>query len=114
LPSACGDRRRPARTGNGAGAASLPHRGGGDRTESAPDAEPARRCSFGADARAHRGDPYYTTETLGGKKYFTAVYPDKAIAKACISCHNGHKDSPRKDLKMGDVMGGVVLRLPVK
>jgi hypothetical protein len=62
----------------------------------------------------NKGEPYYTTETLGGKKYFTAVYPDKAIAKACISCHNDHKDSPRKDFKMGEVMGGVVLRLPVK
>jgi hypothetical protein len=60
-----------------------------------------------------KGDPYYKTETLGGKKYFTAVYPDKAVAKACISCHNAHKDSPRTDFKMGDVMGGVVLRLPM-
>jgi len=60
-----------------------------------------------------KGDPYYKTETLGGKKYFTAVYPDTAVAKACISCHNGHKDSPRTDFKMGDVMGGVVLRLPM-
>jgi hypothetical protein len=60
-----------------------------------------------------KGDPYYTTETLGGKKYFTAIYPDKAVAKACITCHNDHKDSPRKDFKMGDVMGGVVLRLPM-
>ncbi|HQS99664.1 MAG: hypothetical protein B7Y26_10675 [Hydrogenophilales bacterium 16-64-46] len=60
------------------------------------------------------GDPYYKTEVLGGKKYFTAIYPDKAVAKACISCHNDHKDSPKKDFKMGDVMGGVVLRLPIK
>ena len=56
---------------------------------------------------------YYTEETLGGKKYFTAVYPDVAVAPACINCHNGHKDSPRTDFKMGDVMGGVVVRIPV-
>jgi hypothetical protein len=62
---------------------------------------------------ANPAQPYYKEETLGGKKYFTAVYPDRAIAKACISCHNDHKDSPRKDFKMGDVMGGVVLRLPM-
>jgi hypothetical protein len=60
-----------------------------------------------------KGDPYYKTETLGGKKYFTAIYPDTAVAQACITCHNGHKDSPRTDFKMGDVMGGVVLRLPM-
>ena len=54
---------------------------------------------------------YYTEETLGGKKYFTAVYADVAVAKACITCHNDHKDSPRTDFKMGDVMGGVVIRI---
>ncbi|MHB1083373.1 MAG: Tll0287-like domain-containing protein [Thiobacillus sp.] len=60
-----------------------------------------------------KGKPYYKTETLAGKKYFTAIYPDTAVAQACITCHNGHKDSPRTDFKMGDVMGGVVLRLPM-
>jgi hypothetical protein len=68
----------------------------------------------GLEAVAKDGKPFYKEETLGGKKYFTAVYPDKAVAKACISCHNDHKDSPRRDFKMGDVMGGVVLRLPMK
>jgi hypothetical protein len=68
----------------------------------------------GLEAIAKDGKPFYKEETLGGKKYFTAVYPDKAVAKACISCHNDHKDSPRRDFKMGDVMGGVVVRLPMK
>lgn len=56
---------------------------------------------------------YYTEETLGGKKYFTAVYADVAVSKACVSCHNGHADSPRTDFKLDDVMGGVVIRIPV-
>ena len=51
--------------------------------------------------------------SVGGKKYFTAVYADTAVAQACVSCHNGHKDSPRKDFKLGDVMGGVVIRIPM-
>jgi len=68
----------------------------------------------GLAAIVKTGAPFYKEETLGGKKYFTAVYPDKAVAKACISCHNDHKDSPKRDFKMGDVMGGVVLRLPLK
>lgn len=38
---------------------------------------------------------------------------DIAVAPACISCHNGHTDSPRSDFKMGDVMGGVVVRIPL-
>jgi hypothetical protein len=60
-----------------------------------------------------KGENYYANEQLGDKKYFTAVYPDVAVAQACISCHNEHKDSPRSDFKMGDVMGGVVVRIPV-
>lgn len=68
----------------------------------------------GLKAVAATKQPYYKEETLGGKKYFTAVYPDYAVAKACITCHNDHKDSPRRDFKMGDVMGGVVLRIPMK
>lgn len=67
----------------------------------------------GLKAIGAKPEPFYKEETLGGKKYFTAIYPDRAVAKACISCHNDHKDSPRKDFKMGEVMGGVVVRLPM-
>jgi len=61
----------------------------------------------------HPGENYYGEETLGGQKYFTAVYADTAVAPACVTCHNTHKDSPRTDFELGDVMGGVVLRIPV-
>jgi hypothetical protein len=61
----------------------------------------------------NKGQNYYGEETLGGKTYFTAVYPDVAVAPACIACHNGHKDSARSDFGLGDVMGGVVVRIPV-
>lgn len=60
------------------------------------------------------GKNYYTKEKLGDVTYFTAVYPDVAVAPACISCHNAHPDSPRSDFKLGEVMGGVVIRIPVK
>lgn len=59
------------------------------------------------------GKNFYADEDLGGVKYFTAVYPDVAVAPACISCHNKHKDSPRSDFKIGEVMGGVVIRIPL-
>lgn len=62
----------------------------------------------------NKGKNYYGEETLGGQKYFTAVYADTAVAKACVSCHNEHLDSPRSDFKLGDVMGGVVIRLPIE
>ncbi|MDT8386593.1 MAG: DUF3365 domain-containing protein [Thiogranum sp.] len=59
------------------------------------------------------GQNYYAEEELGGTKYFTAVYPDIGVAPVCVSCHNDHKDSPRRDFKIGDVMGGVVIRIPL-
>jgi hypothetical protein len=59
------------------------------------------------------GKNYYAEEQLGDTQYFTAVYPDVAVAQACIQCHNEHKDSPRSDFTMGEVMGGVVIRIPL-
>ena len=59
------------------------------------------------------GENYYAEETLGGVKYFTGVYPDTGVAPACVDCHNEHKDSPRTDFKLGEVMGGVVIRIPI-
>ena len=53
----------------------------------------------------------YTEETLNGVSYLTAVYPDVAVSEACVNCHNAHEDSPRKDYKLGDVMGAVVIRV---
>lgn len=58
-------------------------------------------------------EPFYGEEVLDGKKYLTAIYADVAVAAACINCHNGHEDTPRSDFELGDVMGGVVLRLPL-
>lgn len=60
-----------------------------------------------------KDENFYGEETLGDKKYFTAIYADIAVAEACTACHNDHKDSPRRDFKLGDVMGGVVIRLPL-
>ena len=59
------------------------------------------------------GENFYGEEELGGETYFTAVYADVAVAEVCASCHNGHKDSPRTDFELDDVMGGVVIRIPM-
>lgn len=59
------------------------------------------------------GENYYGEEVLGDQKFFTGIYPDTGVAAACIDCHNDHKDSPRNDFKMGEVMGGVVIRIPI-
>jgi len=59
------------------------------------------------------GENFYGQEELGGERYFSAVYPDYAVVEACVQCHNNHKDSPRRDLSVGEVIGGVVIRIPM-
>lgn len=63
------------------------------------------------------GEPYKDYQEIGGQTYFSAVYPDEAVAEACVSCHNNHpihqERYPDKVFEMGDVMGGVVINLPI-
>ena len=59
------------------------------------------------------GKNFYKTESLGGQSYFTAIYPDVGVSSACVDCHNDHKDTPKSDFKIGDTMGGVVIRIPL-
>lgn len=58
--------------------------------------------------------PFYERETRADVEYFTAVYADVAVSPACVTCHNTHGQSPRKDFKLGDVMGGIVIRIPLR
>ncbi len=39
--------------------------------------------------------------------------PDIASAEACVRCHNNHEDSPKNDFKLGDVMGILVVNIPI-
>jgi Protein of unknown function (DUF3365) len=41
---------------------------------------------------------------------FKGVSADLAIADSCVSCHNAHPASPKKDFKKGDLMGAIVVR----
>ena len=64
------------------------------------------------------GEPYKDYQEIGGQKYFSAVYPDKAVAESCASCHNTHpvhlERYPDKVFKLDDVMGGVIINLPIE
>ncbi len=62
----------------------------------------------------HPKENYYTEELLGGRSYFTAVYAERATLPSCVQCHNQHERSPRHDYKVNDVMGGIVVRVPLE
>ncbi len=68
---------------------------------------------LGAQTVVATGQSSYGVEVLGGVRYFTAIYPDKALSDACVACHNAHRDSPRHDFRRGETMGVMVVRIPL-
>jgi hypothetical protein len=58
--------------------------------------------------------PYTGFIRTGQKRFFQAVYADRAVAQNCIDCHNTHLNSPRRDFKLNDVMGGIVITIPLE
>jgi hypothetical protein len=57
--------------------------------------------------------PYKGMKKEHGIEYFEALYPDIAVSQSCIRCHNAHPQSPKKDFRVGDVMGGLLVSIPV-
>ncbi len=61
------------------------------------------------------GKKWVGEEDIAGQKYFVGIYPDPAVAPACWTCHNEHEN--KKDeypiFKKNDVMGGIVIRIPI-
>ena len=50
----------------------------------------------------------------GKMKFFQSIYADKATSQACVTCHNTHPLSPKRDFKVGDVMGAIVITIPLE
>ncbi len=57
--------------------------------------------------------PFTWIVKTGDIWYYQAIYPDVATSDSCVSCHNTHPNSPKKDFKLGDVMGGILVNLPL-
>jgi len=56
------------------------------------------------------GQPkYFFDESV---KHYTAMFPDYASVNTCVSCHNQHEQSPKKDWKLNDVMGATTWTYP--
>ena len=50
---------------------------------------------------------------LDNQPYYQAIFPDRAVSRTCVNCHNSHKESPKRDFKMNDVMGGLEILIPL-
>jgi methyl-accepting chemotaxis protein len=62
----------------------------------------------GADTSSHSFGEY------GGKKSLRYMIPDIATSQTCVDCHNAQAASPRKDYRIGDVLGGLEIVLPIE
>lgn len=58
--------------------------------------------------------PYTGIITEGNRRYFKAIFADRAVSMACVACHNGHELSARRDYKLYDVIGGIIISFPVR
>ena len=57
--------------------------------------------------------PVTRTVKINDRTYFHVIYADMAVSQACVACHNTHPNSPKKDFKVGEVMGGLVIEFPL-
>lgn len=57
--------------------------------------------------------PYRGEVATGKMKFFQSIYADIATSQACVTCHNTHPLSPKRDFKIGDVMGAIVITIPL-
>ena len=58
--------------------------------------------------------PFTGFVKVGRDRSFQAVYADIGISQSCVDCHNAHPNSPRRDFKLNDVMGGIVITIPIE
>ena len=58
-------------------------------------------------------NPHRNLKDVDGGLILQYATADLATAEACVTCHNGHADSPRKDFKLNDLMGMLVVSVPV-
>ena len=65
------------------------------------------------EVRKNPQQPYSGMVTNGTGRSFQAIYADRAVAHSCIGCHNAHPESPKRDFKRDDVMGGIVISVPL-
>jgi len=57
--------------------------------------------------------PYTGIITENDKQFFKAIFADRAVSITCVACHNSHELSAKRDYKLYDVMGGIIISFPV-
>ena len=78
--------------------------------ENAPQDEMERK---GLEKVVRYGEVAEQEVEIDNRPYYQAIFPDRAVSRACVNCHNAHKESPKRDFKLNDVMGGLKILIPL-
>ena len=62
---------------------------------------------------ANPGSRFTRRDLIGGKEVLRVAVAD-SMGPSCVSCHNTHPDSPRKDWKVGDARGIIEVVQPLE
>jgi methyl-accepting chemotaxis protein len=57
--------------------------------------------------------PFSEVKMIDGRETLRFASADFAGVASCVSCHNNHPDSPRDDFELGEMMGALVVDMPV-
>lgn len=68
-----------------------------------------KAAEYFVEVKRTREPRYFYAEDLGRH---TAMFPDFAVADACVTCHNEYKESPKTDWVLNDVMGATTWTYP--
>jgi len=78
--------------------------------ENAPESEKERQA---LEQVMNYGEVAEQEIELENKRYYQAIFPDRAVSRACVNCHNAHEQSPKRNFKLNDIMGGLEIRIPL-
>jgi hypothetical protein len=78
--------------------------------ENAPESEKERQA---LEQVMTYGEVAEQEIVLEKRRYYQAIFPDRAVSRACVNCHNSHEDSPKRDFKLNDIMGGLEILIPL-
>jgi len=62
-----------------------------------------------AQMRLDAAPKHFFVEDTG---LYSAMFPDLAVADACVDCHNEHPETTKRDWKLNDVMGATTWTYP--
>ncbi|OLC41470.1 MAG: hypothetical protein AUH74_05820 [Nitrospirae bacterium 13_1_40CM_4_62_6] len=62
---------------------------------------------------SHPTGQFFRTDTMDGRAVMRVLMADRASSQSCVECHNAHPGSPKHDFKLGELMGGLEIVMPM-